>query len=64
MSFTINSNGVLTRYKGDDREVIIPDNVTAIHDFAFKDCTSITSIIIPEGVTKIGTLVDALNMDV
>lgn len=54
MSFTINSNGVLTRYKGEDKEVIIPDNVKEIYDFAFKDCTSVTSIIIPEGVTKIG----------
>ena len=47
-------NGVLKKYKGHDTEVIIPDGVTSIGDFAFVACSNITSITIPEGVTSIG----------
>ena len=32
----------------------IPDNVLAIYDYAFMDCTSLTSVIIPDSVTSIG----------
>lgn len=35
-------------------EVIIPNSVTSISDYAFFYCTSITSIIIPNSVTSIG----------
>ena len=33
---------------------MIPQGVTSIADYAFSDCTGLTSIIIPEGVTSIG----------
>jgi hypothetical protein len=35
-------------------EFTIPDGITEIGEYAFLDCTSLTSINIPNGVTKIG----------
>ncbi|HBI63376.1 MAG TPA: cell surface protein, partial [Lachnospiraceae bacterium] len=32
----------------------LPDTITEIADFSFDDCTSLTSITIPNSVTKIG----------
>ena len=52
MSFTI-ENGVLLRYDGEEKEVIIPDGVTKIGHMAFF-YKKIEKIFIPEGVTVIG----------
>ncbi len=35
---------------------VIPDGVTSIEDFAFSDCTGLTSVTIPESVCNIGVL--------
>lgn len=37
------------------RDLVIPDDVTYIGDYAFRGCTSITSVTMGENVTKIGT---------
>ena len=47
-------DGVLIKYKGDDSDVVIPDSVTSIGDFAFQDCTNLTSVEIPDSVIEIG----------
>ena len=44
---------VLTRYKGQNSIVIIPEGITSIGSYAFFDCKCIRSIVIPNGVTSI-----------
>ena len=37
------------------RDLVIPDDVTYIGDYAFRGCTNITSVTMGESVTRIGT---------
>jgi hypothetical protein len=48
-------DGVLEKYLGREETVTIPNDVTSIGSFAFKNCDSIKEITIPESVTSIGT---------
>lgn len=41
-------NGVLVK------DLIIPDGVTSIGDWAFSGCSNLTSVVIPDSVTSIG----------
>lgn len=44
--FVIDGNGVLTEYRGAGGEVVIPDGVRIIGESAFRNCESISSVII------------------
>ena len=47
-------NGVLVKCKDNAEKIIIPDDVTAIGDKAFWDCSNLSSVTIPGSVTVIG----------
>ena len=47
-------DGILRNYKGNDKNIKIPDSVTEIGDSAFYYCSSLTSVSIPNSVTEIG----------
>lgn len=48
------TEGVLKRYRGDEEDVIIPDNVTRIGGGAFLRHENLRSVLIPESVAEIG----------
>ena len=47
-------DGVLTKYVGPGGDVVIPDEVTKIGNYAFSHCQNVTKITIPNSVTTIG----------
>ena len=47
------SNGILTKYLGDDSIVSVPSIVTRISSSAFMGCSEVTEISIPDTVTQI-----------
>ena len=52
--FDIDEEGTLTRYRGFDKNVVIPDGVKAVGDEAFVNDTLMESVSIPNSVTFIG----------
>ena len=46
-------DGVLKEYIGNDSEIQIPDNITAIGERAFANHSQVRKIVIPEGVKTI-----------
>ncbi len=51
--FAVNSDGVLTKYRGTASSVVIPSNVITIATDAFRDNARITSVAISDSVSKI-----------
>ena len=51
--FAIDGSGVLTRYLGSEKNVVIPDGVKAIGSGAFMDDGALESVTIPASVTSI-----------
>ena len=47
-------NGVLVKYKGEGGDVVIPDTVTVVGEWAFSYYGSLTGITIPNSVISIG----------
>lgn len=47
-------DGCLKSYKGNQKNVIIPNSVTSIDDGAFSECDSVNSVVVPNSVTSIG----------
>lgn len=48
-------DGVLIKYEGNEKNVIIPEGVTEIGFRAFEDCINLISLEMPETVTEIGS---------
>ena len=46
-------NGVMLKYTGRSDEVVVPDGVTTIGSYAFKNKYKVRSIVIPQSVTSI-----------
>lgn len=53
MGFEI-KDGCLVKYTGEDKNVVIPEGVTSIGDWAFGCCENLASVTIPNSVTSIG----------
>ena len=47
------NKGILKRYIGSDENVVIPDSVSSIGEYAFYGCCSLESIAIPDGIRSI-----------
>ena len=52
--FSINGSTLTAVELNGDSEIIIPDGVTVIMDYAFRNCYNLTSLIIPASVMGIG----------
>lgn len=53
--FEIDENGCLTKYKGLDTNIVIPDGVTEISSSVFSNMKEIESVTLPDNVTSIGS---------
>ena len=47
-------DGVLEKYTGSGGDVVIPNGVKTIGNWAFRNCLSLCNISIPDSVTSIG----------
>ena len=52
--YTDGEEKILVAYHGTNTELVLPSYITTINQYAFYNCTSLTSITIPDSVTSIG----------
>ena len=52
--YTDGDEKILVAYLGTNTELVLPSYITKINQYAFYDCTGLTSITIPNSVTSIG----------
>ena len=45
---------ILVAYHGTETDLLLPSYITKIYQYAFRDCTGLTSVTIGDGVTSIG----------
>ena len=53
--YTDGDEKILVAYTGTETELTLPTDITQIYQYAFCNCTGLTSIIIPDSVTIIGS---------
>ena len=52
--YTDGDEKILVAYLGTNTELVLPSYITKINQYAFYDCTGLTSVTIPDSVTSIG----------
>ena len=52
--YTEGNEKILVGYNGTETELVLPNYITKIKDYAFYKCTSLTSVTIGDSVTSIG----------
>ena len=52
--FEIKNGSTLIKYRGTEKNVVIPNYITEIEKEAFRNCNSLESVVIPSSVTSIG----------
>lgn len=52
--FSIHHGKTLSKYKGHEKKVVVPDFITEIGDYAFSSRTSIVEIVLPPSLESIG----------
>ena len=53
--YTEGDEKILVAYLGTETELTLPAYITQIYNYAFHDCTGLTSVTIPNSVTSIGS---------